>query len=182
MEKERTSIDKTVCQFIEAQSVFFIGTAPLAGDGHVNISPKGLDTFRILAPTTVAYLDLTGSGIETVAHLKENGRIVVMFCAFQGPPKILRLHGQGRVVQPNDAEFAALSQNFPDFEGTRSIIVIEVARISESCGYAVPRFGPARERTQFHAWAHKKGPEGLQKYREEKNHCSVDGLRGLPRQ
>jgi len=86
------------------------------------------------------------------------------------------------VVQPNDAEFAALSQNFPDFEGTRSIIVIEVARISESCGYAVPRFGPARERTQFHAWAHKKGPEGLQKYREEKNHCSVDGLRGLPRQ
>ena len=137
MGKQRTSIDKTVCQFIEAQSVFFIGTAPLVRDGHVNISPKGLDTFRILAPTTVAYLDLTGSGIETVAHLKENGRIVVMFCAFQGPPKILRLHGQGRVVQPNDAEFAALSQNFPDFEGTRSIIVIEVARISESCGYAV---------------------------------------------
>jgi hypothetical protein len=156
--------------------------AASARDGHVNLSPKGLDTFRILGPTTVAYLDLTGSGIETVAHIKENGRIVVMFCAFQGPPKILRLHGQGRVLQPNDAEFAALSQKFSGLRRDtfdhcdRSHAYFRILRI------AVPLFGPARERTQLHAWAHKKGPEGLEKYREEKNHRSVDGLRGLPKQ
>ena len=175
----RTSIDEKVRQFIQAQPVFFVGTAPLSPDGHVNVSPKGLDTFRILGPTTVAYLDLTGSGIETVAHVRENGRIVLMFCAFEGPPKIMRLHGQAHVVEPEDSQFTELNQKFPAFQGARSIIVIEVTRISESCGYAVPLFGPAKERTQLHAWTQKKGTEGLKKYREEKNSRSIDGLQGL---
>ena|ERR1041385_7750310 len=177
-----TFIDEKVRQFIIAQSVFFVGTAPLAQDGHVNVSPKGLDTFRILDPHTVAYIDLTGSGIETVAHLKENGRIVVMFCAFQGLPKIMRLHGEGRVVESNDNEFPELSENFPSFKGARSIIVIKVTRVSESCGYAVPLFGAAEERTQLHAWTEKKGTESLKKYREEKNQRSIDGLPGLSKQ
>jgi hypothetical protein len=177
--KLSTSLDEAARQFIEGQAVFFVGTAPLAGDGHVNVSPKGLDTFRILGPTTVAYLDLTGSGIETVAHVKENGRIVVMFCAFQGPPKIMRLHGRGRVVHPADAEFPALNSNFPSFEGVRAVIVMEITRVSESCGYAVPLFEQGTERTQLQAWVRKKGPEGLKKYKEERNSKSIDGLPGL---
>src|ERR1700686_3975497 len=111
--KHYATIDETARKFIEAQPVFFVGSAPLSADGHVNVSPKGLDTLRILGPRTVAYLDLTGSGIETVAHLKENGRIVLMFCAFQGPPKIFRLHGRGRVVEHHQPEFASLQGHFP---------------------------------------------------------------------
>src|ERR1700739_2839637 len=115
MGKTLKVIDESVRQFIEAQRIFFVATAPLDRDGHVNLSPKGLDTLRILGPTTVAYLDLTGSGIETVSHLKENGRIVLMFCAFQGPPKIIRLHGTGRVVEPEAPDFADLTGHFPKF-------------------------------------------------------------------
>jgi hypothetical protein len=168
------AIDESIRKFIEAQPIFFVGSAPLDANGHVNVSPKGLDTLRILGPTTVAYLDLTGSGIETVSHLKENGRIVLTFCAFQGPPKIVRLHGQGRVVEPEAAEFAQLASHFPEHEGTRTIIVIEVSRISDSCGFAVPLLEFKGERHQLSAWAQKLGPAGLQKYREKKNHRSID--------
>jgi hypothetical protein len=174
------AIDESIRQFIQAQHVFFVGSAPLDLDGHINLSPKGLDTFRILGPTTVAYLDLTGSGIETVAHLKENGRITLMFCAFQGPPNILRLYGKGRAIGPHHPEFAELVGQFPDYDGIRTIIVVEISRIADSCGYAVPFLRYEGERTQLTAWAGKKGVEGLKTYRTQKNQKSIDGLPGLP--
>jgi hypothetical protein len=132
-----------------------------------------------LSPSTVAYLDLTGSGIETVAHLKENGRIVIMFCAFQGPPRILRLYGTGRVIEPGQRDFPKLAAQFPDQEGTRAIIVLEISRIADSCGYAVPLLKYEGDRDQLSAWAHKKGVEGLKEYRLKKNQMSNDGLPGV---
>jgi hypothetical protein len=179
MGKIRSTIDDEARQFIAAQKIFFVASAPLAADGHVNLSPKGLDTFRILDPVTVAYLDFNGSGIETIAHLKENGRIVLMFCAFQGPPNIFRLYGKGHTVEPHQPEFAALADNFPPNDSVRSIIVVDVNRVTDSCGYGVPLFKYEGERTQLHAWARKQGPEGLQAYRQRKNKYSIDGLAGL---
>jgi Pyridoxamine 5'-phosphate oxidase len=173
------SIDARTKEFIAAQEMYFVGTAPLDGAGFVNVSPKGLDTFRVLDEKKVAYLDLTGSGVETIAHVRENGRIVVMFCAFQGAPKILRLHGRGRVVEPGDADFAELRGLFGEFEGVRSVIVVDVCRVAESCGFGVPEMRYEGEREQLQAWARSKGPEGLGKYREEKNRVSVDGLPGV---
>jgi predicted pyridoxine 5'-phosphate oxidase superfamily flavin-nucleotide-binding protein len=179
MGKIRSQIDDDARKFIEAQHVFFVASAPLDAGGHVNLSPKGLDTFRILGPTTVAYLDFNGSGVETIAHLKENGRIVLMFCAFQGPPNIFRLYGHGRVVEAHEVEFAALADSFPNHENARSIIVVELTRVTDSCGYGVPLFKYEGEREQLHAWARHRGPEGLKAYREEKNRRSLDGLPGL---
>ncbi len=179
MARTATSLNDVHIKFILAQSMFFVASAPLDGQGHINLSPKGLDTFRILGPTSVAYLDLTGSGVETIAHLRENGRIAIMFCAFQGPPDILRLHGCGRAVKQEDAEFPSLQDHFPVFASTRSIIVIDIFRISDSCGYGVPLLQYEGERPQLHAWANKKGPEGLKSYRQEKNRQSIDGLPGL---
>lgn len=175
----RSMIDEEARRFIEAQHIFFVASAPLDSGGHVNLSPKGLDTFRILGPTTVAYIDFNGSGVETIAHLKENGRIVLMFCAFQGPPNIFRLYGVGRVVEPDQPEFAALAENFPVYDHMRSIIVVEVTRVTDSCGYGVPRFTYEGEREQLAAWARKQGTEGLQAYRERKNEHSIDGLPGV---
>ena len=179
MGKHYPAIDDTVRKFIEAQPLFFVGSAPLGADGHVNVSPKGLDTLRILGPQTVAYLDLTGSGIETVSHLKENGRIVLMFCAFQGPPKIFRLHGRGTVIESTHPEFSRFAAHFPEYEGTRAIILVEVSRISDSCGYAVPMMRYEGERTQLTAWAQKLGAEKLKSYRREKNLSSIDRIQGL---
>src|ERR1700723_3623534 len=125
MGKVRTQIDEAAREFIARQKIFFVASAPLSAEGHVNLSPKGLDTFRILGPTTVAYLDFNGSGVETIAHLKENGRIVLMFCAFQDPPNIFRLYGHGRVVEPHEEQFAAQAAHFPPQEAVRSIIVVE---------------------------------------------------------
>ena len=161
--------------------MFVVATAPMAGDGLINASPKGgSGTFAVLGPTTVAYLDLTGSGVETVAHLRENGRIVLMFMAFEGRPQIVRLHGRGRVVVPDDAEFVDLVQRFPRNPGTRSVIVIDVDRIADSCGYAVPRMDYIADRDVLDLWSEKKGPEGLVAYRAERNAVSLDGLPGLP--
>jgi len=179
MGRIRSEIDDEARKFIEAQRMFFVGSAPLDANGHVNLSPKGLDTFRILGPTTVAYVDFNGSGVETIAHLKENGRIVLMFCAFQGPPDIFRLYGHGRVVEPHEPEFAALAQSFPTCENARSIIVVELTRIKDSCGYGVPLFKYEGEREQLQAWARNRGPERLKAYREEKNRQSIDGLPGV---
>ena len=179
MGKIYSIIDDSVRHFIQAQPVFFVGSAPLDPNGHVNVSPKGLDTFRILGPVTVSYLDLTGSGIETVSHLKENGRIVLMFCAFQGPPKILRLYGKGRTVEPNDVEFPGLAAHFPIYEGARAIVTVEISRIADSCGFGVPQMRYEGERDQLSAWAGKQGSEGLRRYRSEKNQRSIDGLPGL---
>jgi hypothetical protein len=177
--KSYSEIDEGLARFIRGQSVFFVATAPDDPEGHLNLSPKGLDTLRILDAKAVAYLDLIGSGVETVAHLKENGRIVLMFCAFQGPPMVLRLHGHGRVVEPVTDEFADLEPQFPDYEARRAIIVVHVERISTSCGYAVPLLKYEGEREQYFAWARKKGSVGLKTYRREKSRQSIDGLPAL---
>jgi hypothetical protein len=164
--------------WIGRQKVFFVATAPLSGAGHVNCSPKGGDTFRVLSEREVAYVDLTGSGIETAAHVQENGRIVLMFCAFDGPPKIVRLHGAGEVVYPGDLRFAALAQRFPAHRGVRAIIRVSLTRISDSCGYAVPLYQCIGNRDALDRWAQQKGEEGLAAYRQDKNRESIDGVRG----
>ncbi len=179
MSKVHAEIDDTLAKMIQTQNVFFVATAPLASRGNINLSPKGLDSFRILGPRNVAYVDLIASGVETIAHLKENGRIVLMFCAFDGAPKVVRLHGRGRVVEPHEVEFPGLAAQFPQYVNTRAIIVVEVTRISDSCGFGVPRLKYERERDQLLLWAQKKGPEGLKMYKQEKNRHSIDGLLGL---
>jgi predicted pyridoxine 5'-phosphate oxidase superfamily flavin-nucleotide-binding protein len=165
--------------FIEAQHVFFVATAPSGADGRVNLSPKGLDTLRVLDERTVAYLDFVGSGVETISHLRENGRIALMFCAFAGPPNIVRLHGRGEAIEPSDARFAALAARFPPAAGTRAVILVRVERASDSCGYGVPLYEYRSERTQLAAWAAKKGSDGLVQYQKDKNAASIDGLPGL---
>ena len=180
MGKVMDGIDDRLADFLRAQHVFFVATAPLDRDGHVNCSPKGLDTLAVLGPHAVAYLDLTGSGVETIAHLRENGRITLTFCAFEGPPKIVRLHGRGTVVEPGDARFADLRARFPaQHDGVRSVIAIDVERVSDSCGYGVPRYEFTGERTQLPEWTRRKGPEGLVAYRADKNRASIDGLPGV---
>jgi hypothetical protein len=174
-------IDARNAEFIRAQHLFFVATAPSAGAGHVNLSPKGLDSFAILDGTTVAYLDLVGSGIETAAHLRDDGRIVIMFCAFEGPPRILRLHGRGEVVEPGDAEWDELFAKFPAHDGARCIIRARLDRISDSCGYGVPRYRYEGERDQLPKWVERKGPDGLARYKAENNAQSIDGLSGLSR-
>jgi predicted pyridoxine 5'-phosphate oxidase superfamily flavin-nucleotide-binding protein len=180
MGKIRSTLDEAARKFIEEQHLFFVASAPLDANGHVNLSPKGLDTFRILSPEKVAYLDLTGSGVETVAHLRENGRICLMFCAFEKSPNILRIHGRGHAVSHNDPEFADLKSAFPEFDGARAIIVVEVQRVSDSCGYAVPMLKYEEDRHQLTKWAHKKGAEGMSEYRAKNNSTSLDGLPGIP--
>ena len=172
-------IDAALERFIKAQQMFFVATAPLAADGHVNLSPKGLDTLRVLDPRTLAYLDYVGSGAETIAHLRENGRIVMMFCAFQGPPRIVRFHGRGEVLEPQDADFERLRPLFPAEPPGRTIVRVAVDRIAESCGYGVPRFGFEGQRTQLPAWSAHKGEQGLLEYQEKKNRVSIDGLPAL---
>src|SRR5262245_8293669 len=153
MGKVFAELDDDLRAFIARQHMFFVATAPLSADGHVNLSPKGLDTFRVLGPTTVAYLDLTGSGVETIAHLRENGRLTVMFCAFEGRPRILRLYGRGRAVKPDDAEWSVVSAGFPALPGVRSVVVLDVDRIGDSCGYGVPRYEFTGDRPQLPEWA-----------------------------
>jgi predicted pyridoxine 5'-phosphate oxidase superfamily flavin-nucleotide-binding protein len=172
-------ISDELAAFLEAQPVFFVATAADHPDGLVNCSPKGLDTFRVLDPTTVAYLDLTGSGVETVAHLRDNGRITLMFCAFSGRPDIVRLHGRGRSVPADDPGAAPLLARFPDLPGARSVIVVDVTRVSRSCGYAVPRMTLAAPRTDLERWAERKGSDGIARYQRTKNATSIDGLPGL---
>jgi hypothetical protein len=164
--------------FIAAQRVFFVATAPTDG-GRVNVSPKGLDTFTVLDANTVAYLDLTGSGIETVAHLRENGRITIMFCAFDGKPNIVRLYGRGEVLPTGEHDADTLLPRFGEYPGARAVIRVHVDRVSTSCGYAVPRMRYEGERDQLVTWADRRGPDGLVEYREEKNAVSIDGLPGL---
>jgi hypothetical protein len=179
MAKIFPSLDPRLREFMEAQHMFFVGTAPVGVAGRVNISPKGLASFRILGPHEVAYLDYVGSGAETIAHLRENGRIVLMFCAFEGPPKIVRLHGRGHVVEPLDQGFDALLSGFDPGPGVRCIIRVEVTRISDSCGYGVPLYRYKGPRTQLGAWAQRKGPEGLVEYQRTLNAASIDGLPAL---
>jgi pyridoxamine 5'-phosphate oxidase-like protein len=171
-------IDEKLSQWIEQQHLFFVGTAPLSPDGHVNVSPKGdLRWFRVLGPREVAYLDFVGSGAETIAHARENGRIVVMFCAFDGPPRIVRLHGRATVLPADDAVAARFD---PPEHAVRSIIHVEVERIADSCGYGVPRMQFQAKRTQYDRWVEKKVRDGgLDAYVAEKNARSIDGLPAL---
>lgn len=178
MGKTVEAISDELAAFIGAQKIFFVATAPLESDGHVNLSPKGLDTFKVIGPNEVAYLDLTGSGIETVAHLKQNGRICIMFCAFEGRPKIVRLHGRGEVLVEG-ATFDSLSEQLPHFDGARSVVRVDVERVSTSCGFGVPLYEFVGERDNMAQWVEKKGPEGIAAYHEEKNAVSIDGLPGF---
>ncbi|GIH91058.1 pyridoxamine 5'-phosphate oxidase family protein [Planobispora siamensis] len=172
-------IDDRLRTFIQAQPVYFVATAPERG-GHVNLSPKGYpDTFAVVDDTTVAYLDLDGSGVETISHIRQNGRITVMFCAFSGPPKILRLYGTGRVVVPDDPGFQDLIKLFGSHPGVRSIIVVDCERIADSCGYAVPFMSFDQERTLLDEWAGRKDTQARRAYRAKKNRESIDGIPGL---
>ncbi len=168
-----------LARFVAEQPVFFVATAPLDPSGHVNLSPKGGDTFRVLDAGTVAYLDLTGSGVETIAHLRENGRITLMFCAFEGPPRIVRLYGRGRSLRPDDGGFSELAHRFPELPGVRSVVRVDLDRVSTSCGYGVPLLRFEGHPDQLVTWAERKGPEGIAAYWAEHNAVSIDGMPGL---
>lgn len=176
MGKVYDSIGDDHREFIAAQRMFFVASAPLSPDGHVNLSPKGLDCFRILAPNRVAYLDLTGSGNETSAHLSENGRIALMFCAFAGPPKILRLYGRGETVLPGTHRWDDLRPLFGEYPGARQIIVAQISRVQTSCGFGVPVYEYVCQRDTLIRWADAKGDDGIETYQSERNARSIDGL------
>jgi pyridoxamine 5'-phosphate oxidase-like protein len=176
------TIDENLSEWLLSQPVFFVSTAPLDPQGFVNCSPKGnRNEFAVLDERKVAYLDQTGSGVETIAHLQENGRIVVMFCAFAGPPRIVRLHGTGRVVVTTAPDFDSLADRFPGGKGVgvRSVIVVDVRRIADSCGYGVPSMSFEGHRPTMDQWSTRKGPQGIRDYWLEKNTASIDGLEGL---
>ena len=179
MSKQRENIDRDLAAWLTEQSVFFVATAPLSAGGHVNCSPKGGDCFRVLGPLEVTYQDYTGSGAETAAHLRENGRIFLMFCAFSGRPEIVRLHGHGDVLTEGDEGYGPLAALFPPNSGTRAIVRVRVTRVSTSCGFSVPLMEFRDHRDTLDRWAAAKGPEGLAQYRAEKNATSIDGLPAL---
>jgi hypothetical protein len=176
MAKSFTSIQDHHKTFIEKQKMFFVATAPLSGEGHINLSPKGFDCFRVLSPTRVAYMDIIGSGNETAAHVLENSRITFMFCAYDGPPNILRLYGNGYAVLPGDAEWQELSSHFTLQLSTRQIIVADLYEVRKSCGFGVPLYEYLGERDHAQKWAESKGTEGLEAYKQEKNLISLDNL------
>lgn len=177
MAKTFDAIDAKLRAFIDAQKMFFVATAPSTAEGHVNLSPKGLSgTLAVIDDRTIAYLDLTGSGVETIAHLRDNGRICVMFCAFEGPPRIVRVHGSGDVVEPKDEDFEGLRARFHDYPGVRSIVRVRATRISDSCGYGVPLYEYKGERDQLQRWAERKGEGGIAQYQRDNNAESLDGL------
>lgn len=174
-------INTKLSDFILSQHMFFVGTAPRSDEGLVNLSPKGMDTFRILDSTTVAYLDLTGSGAETIAHLKENGRMVVMFCSLTNRPLIVRLHGKGEVHEVHDPGFAELKEHFPTLRGTRAIIKLNVTRISDSCGWGVPVYDFVSDRDTYEKYAATLTDEKLRAGQLASNSVSIDGLPALSR-
>lgn len=174
MAKFYPALSAELMDFIRAQRIFF--TASAAAEGRINLSPKGLQTFRILSPTRVAYLDLTGSGIETAAHLLADGRLTLMFCSLEDAPLILRLYGQGSLVRPRQADWDELYRTFPPIPGARQIVILDIESVQTSCGFGVPRYEYCGERDELVTWAEKKGEDGLRQYRAEKNRMSIDGL------
>ncbi|AJR18610.1 pyridoxamine 5'-phosphate oxidase family protein [Pimelobacter simplex] len=177
MGKVHAAVDGRLRAFVERQNVFFVGTSPLAADGHVNVSPRGIPgTFGLLDERTFAWVDTSGSGSETIAHVRENGRIVVMFCAFDGAPNIVRFHGRGRVVSRYDEEYADLAGRFDDVPGARAVIVVDIDRISDACGYGVPLMDYVGERDLLPRYFGRKGVAGSADYRRRKNRTSIDGL------
>lgn len=176
MGKVLEGITEEVRAFIAKQPLFFVATAPLSAEGHVNLSPKGMDCFRMLGENRVGYIDLTGSGNETSAHIAENERITFMFCAFEGSPNIVRLYGKGRTVLPEDAEWQGLVSVFPPHVGVRQIIVADIHRVSSSCGYAVPFLAYQGERETLKKFWEVKGEDAKPAYHQQKNLLSIDGL------
>lgn len=176
MAKVHDSITDAIREFIAAQHLFFVSSTPSAADGHINLSPKGVDCFRVLSSQRVAYMDLIGSGNETSAHMLENGRITLMFCAFNGPPNILRLYGTGRTVLPQHDEWAEMSAHFTIYPSTRHIIVADITRVQTSCGFGVPLYEYVGERDHHFKWADKLGREKLDQYIVDHNYTSIDGL------
>ena len=182
MAKFYPELDDKLCEFIHQQKIFFTASAPT--EGRINLSPKGIDSFRCLNSQQVAYLDLTGSGNESAAHIHQNGRMTVMFCSFTEEPLILRLYGSGEVVRPETArwdEVWNLSKNsavgkFPDLPGKRQLIVVNIESAQTSCGFGVPLFELKEERQTLIDWAQKKGVDGVKEYQTQKNHTSIDGL------
>ncbi len=167
-------IDEKLRAFIEAQPVFFVASAP--HEGRVNVSPKGMDTFRVLGPNEVVYLDMTGSGNETAAHLRQNGRITIMFCSFTRNALVMRLFGRGRIVPPESAEGRDLAPLFPDYPGVRQFVRVSVDQAQTSCGYGVPQMDLVRERETLQKYWIAKGPDGTAAYQHEHNRFSIDGL------
>lgn len=178
MSANHSELDDDLRAFVEAQQVFFVGTAPLSGEGHVNVSPKGLDSLRVLDAHTLVWRDRVGSGVETIAHLRENGRITLMFCAFDGLPRIVRLQGRGTVLVPGDADFAELEALFPAAAGVRALIRVALDRVAGSCGYGVPIYTYKGQRDIIDGWAQRKGPAGVVAYQAQHNTRSIDGLPG----
>lgn len=174
MAKFFDSLDDELIRFIEVQHLFFVATAPVKG--RINLSPKGMNTFRVFDSKRVGYLDLTGSGAETCAHVQENARMTIMFCSFDRQPQILRLYGRGEVTRPRDPGWDALFQHFYPMPGQRQIISMEIATLQTSCGFSIPLYEFKGERETLMAWAEKKGPDGLRDYWNEKNRSSIDGL------
>ncbi len=170
------SIREQELEFISKQKMFFVASAPLQQNGHINVSPKGSDSFRVLAPNKVMYMDLVGSGNETSAHLLENGRITFMFCSFDGPPNILRLYGNGETILPKDERWPELSAMFTPRLSNRQIIMADIYLVQNSCGYSVPLYDYVGERDFAQKWEDKKGYQGLEEYKKEKNRISLDGL------
>ena len=170
------SLNQEFRDWITRQPMFFVASAPLTAEGHINLSPRGYDSLRILDEHTVAWLDLTGSGNETAAHVQENGRLTIMFCAFEDPPRILRLYGRGEVILPDSSEWPLLSPLFPELPGARQIFRLAIERIQTSCGYGVPLMSFNGERERLLDWADRKGESGLEDYRQRNNRRSIDGL------
>jgi hypothetical protein len=180
MSKVLDALDDKLTAWIGEQPVFFVATAPDGPEGHINLSPKGYDSFRVLDPLRVAYLDLTGSGAETISHLRQNGRLTIMFCAFAGPPQIIRLYGTGRPVFPGDEGWEELASHFDLLPGARAIITLDIERLSSTCGYAVPFLEVVGERPTLQQWAARKDDAELVDYRAQKNEVSIDGLPAYP--
>ena len=176
MAKTLPALDASLIEFIESQHVFFVASAPSGEDGHVNLSPKGYDSFRVLDERTVAYVDLIGSGVETISHLRQNGRITLLFCAFEGKPNLVRLYGRGEVFEPGDGGFEALASRFPARRGVRAVIRIDVERVATSCGYSVPNLVFEAERPTLDRWVARRDDESLAQYQAEHNASSIDGL------
>ena len=179
MGKEYTEIDERVQRWIDRQHMFFVATAPLEGDGLINCSPKGLNSFAVLGPRQIAYADVGGSGIETVAHVKQNGRITVMMCSFEGPPKIFRFYGEGRSLEAHEDGFAELASRFEGLPTIRNIVVVDVDRIIDSCGYGVPLYEYQGERDSLDNYFADKTEQDVHDYHRENNATSLDGLPGL---
>jgi hypothetical protein len=181
MSKVYERLDERLRAFIGAQKMFFVASAPLNDQGNVNLSPKGYDSFKIIDDLTVAYVDLGGSGVETLAHIRQNGRVTLMFMAMNGPANILRLYGRGEAVSVGEAGFEAAMALFPDFTRARSVITVHISRIADSCGWGIPIYDFVEDREQLRRWVDNKPEDEWLERRYATNEVSIDGLPGLAR-